>query len=260
MTNQVVISKRLQAVAALVSQKSRVCDVGCDHGYVPIYLVEQGISKRVIAMDVNKGPLMRAKENILQYQMQEYIELRLSDGLKALQEGEADTVICAGMGGKLVLRILLEGMEKVLGMQELVLQPQSDIFLVRAFMRFAGMQIVEENMILEDEKYYPMMRVQVIEPGKLQRTAEQFRINGCMHQKEIDALSETVIKQGITVSDTYGPILVEKKHPVLYKFMDKEAENYQLILKQLEKANRKNEKYEDITRRLSDIQTIRGYV
>ena len=90
----------------MVSNGNSVCDVGCDHGFVSIYLVASGISPHVIAMDVRKGPLSRADEHIQAYKMENYIETRLSDGLAAYRAGEAQTLIVAGMGGPLMLRIL----------------------------------------------------------------------------------------------------------------------------------------------------------
>ena len=105
------LSNRLKAVAGLVSAGNTVCDVGCDHGYVPIYLIQNGICGRVIAMDVNAGPLARAREHIESATLGEYIEIRQSDGVAALGYEEAKSLILAGMGGRLTMRILTEGME-----------------------------------------------------------------------------------------------------------------------------------------------------
>ena len=102
------LSARMQALVNMVSQGSVVCDVGCDHGWVSIYLVQKGIADKVYAMDVRTGPLERAKEHIGRYQLEESIETRLSDGLSNLTVGEADCMICAGMGGPLMMKILTE--------------------------------------------------------------------------------------------------------------------------------------------------------
>ena len=104
-----------------------VADIGCDHGYVSIYLVESGIASRAIAMDVRKGPLSGAASNIHDYGLSDYITTRLSDGLKALEPGEADAIIIEGMGGKRMMRILEEGNPAALGACFGVLQPQSDL-------------------------------------------------------------------------------------------------------------------------------------
>ena len=126
------LSKRLSAVAEFVTPGGCLVDVGTDHGYVPIALLEQQKISSAIAMDVNRGPLERAREHIAQYQMGDYIETRLSDGLHALRAGEGDSLLIAGMGGGLTVRILSEGEPLLSGFRELILEPQSDIDRVRA--------------------------------------------------------------------------------------------------------------------------------
>ena len=103
------LSQRLLAVADLASAGYCLADVGTDHGYIPIYLMEKGNYERAIAMDVRKGPLLRAEENRKSHGFEDRMDLRLSDGVAALREGEADTVVIAGMGGGLVIHILTEG-------------------------------------------------------------------------------------------------------------------------------------------------------
>ena len=92
------LSKRLSAVAGLVTRGNRLVDVGCDHGYLPVYLYLNHMIPSAIAMDVRPGPLSRAEEHIAQYGLGEYIETRLSDGLAALGTDEGDTLVIAGMG------------------------------------------------------------------------------------------------------------------------------------------------------------------
>ena len=100
------LSKRLYAVAGLVTEGASVADIGTDHGYVPIYLVKNKIASKVIAMDINKGPLERARMHIIGHGLKGQIETRLSDGLKMVNPGEVDAMIAAGMGGALVIKIL----------------------------------------------------------------------------------------------------------------------------------------------------------
>lgn len=103
------LSKRMSALASLVTEGSRLADIGTDHGYIPIALVQKGRIPSALAMDVGKGPLSRAREHIHSQGLDTYIETRLSDGLTELHEGEADTVLIAGMGGMLMKRILEGG-------------------------------------------------------------------------------------------------------------------------------------------------------
>ena len=154
----VTLSKRLQAVAALAEPGKTAADIGCDHGYVSIWLIQQRIFPRVIAMDVRPGPLETARKNVTLYQMEDAIELRLSDGLRMLGIGEADCMICAGMGGALICHILEDAPEKAKAMKQIILQPQSELFLVRRFLRQHGYAITKEDMVKEDGKYYPMLR------------------------------------------------------------------------------------------------------
>ena len=186
------ISNRLEAVAAMVTPGSTVVDVGTDHGYIPIYLVKNGTIPHGIAMDVNRGPLSKAVENIRAYGLSERIETRLSDGLTALMPGEADTIIIAGLGGPLTVRILTEGQDKLSGSRELILQPQSDIRQVRAYLEKQGWQIEQEEMIREEGKYYPMMRAVRSGEGKTAMTEPELR---------------------------YGPLLLASRHPILRDFL-----------------------------------------
>lgn len=198
------LSKRLFAVSEMVTSNSRLADIGTDHGYIPIYLIENKRIPRAIAMDVNKGPLNRAKENIELHGLGEYIETRLSDGAAALHSGEADAVVIAGMGGGLVIKILTEGSEVLESVKELILQPQSELAFVRRHLQDNHYAVIEENMVLDDGKYYPMMKV----------------IHGKMdYEREIDF--------------KYGKLLLEQKNECLKSFLDKEERTYEKVLETL---------------------------
>ncbi len=214
------LSKRLQAVADLLYHESSDCadsmdvvaDVGTDHGYIPIYLVESGRCKKAFAMDVNKGPLLRAQEHVAEHGLQGRIETRLSDGVKALVVGECDSVIVAGMGGALTVKILSEGEMIFRSLKQFVLQPQSEIFKVRRYLYEHGYHIVTEDMVLEDGKFYPMMRVE----------------NGADH-----SYSEDESKR--TIEFSYGKCLLVARHPVLKRFLEKELRTKTEIFTHLSK-------------------------
>lgn len=152
------MSRRMQKLASLVTEGNRLADVGTDHGYIPIALVQAGKIPSAIAMDVNRGPLARAEAHIREAGLATYIETRLSDGLRELGAEDADTVLIAGMGGMLILRILTEGIPHLSGAEELILQPQSDVHRVRDWLREHGYRVETEELVEEDGKYYPMMR------------------------------------------------------------------------------------------------------
>ena len=177
------LSERLAAVAFLAGNGGVLADVGTDHGYVPVYLVSEGNFPRAIAMDVNPGPLKSAAAHIVMYGMGDYIQTRLSDGVAALSEGEADTILIAGMGGGLIMRILREGQTVCRSARKLVLQPQSELPSVRRFLLEQGYVTDAANMIREGGKYYPMMRVHY-EPSGVSSEGARMELY-CRYGREI---------------------------------------------------------------------------
>ncbi len=152
------LSKRLQRVAANVLSNGVVADIGCDHGFTAIELVQSHKAVGAIAMDIGKGPLERAKEHVLQYDLSEQIQLRLSDGAKKLEKHEADTILISGMGGALICKILRESKDVVCTAKEWVLSPQSEIHLVRKCVHELGFCIAAEEMVFDQGKYYVIIR------------------------------------------------------------------------------------------------------
>ena len=211
MAGKVQLSERLTAIAEMVTEGNRLVDVGCDHGYLPVYLMLQHKIPGAIATDVGKGPLARAQEHIAQYHMEAYIETRLCNGLSEIRPGEGDTLVIAGMGGPLMERILNEGRHALPGFQELILQPQSDIPHFRRFVMQNGYQIIQEEMILEEGKFYPIMKAVQYEgegPAVWSREEEMF-----------------------------GRLLLERKHPVLKLYLERELRIRSEISEQLESAS-----------------------
>ena len=96
------LTNRLQAAADLVPVCESMADIGTDHGYLPIYLVQEGRARRAIACDVNDGPLTRAREDVRSSGLSRQIGLRLGGGLAPLGKGEVDGVTICGMGGLLM--------------------------------------------------------------------------------------------------------------------------------------------------------------
>lgn len=222
------LSNRLKMVASLVTAGNRVADVGTDHAYIPIYLLESGIAPSVIAMDINKGPLARAKKHIEEHKLSAYIDTRLSDGVSALSKNEADTLIIAGMGGALVIKILTEGKEVLSSLNEFILQPQSELENVRMYLAENHYQIIQEEIVFEDGKYYPMMKV----------------VRG-----------EQTFETPLFLK--YGKLLLQKRNETLKRFLEKELLTYLKISEQLKDLNESHilDRKKEIE---SEIQDIKG--
>ena len=152
------LSRRLNTVASMVTPGNTVADVGCDHGYLPIMLVQEGIVPAAIALDVRPGPLSRAGAHIEEYGLTTKIETRLSDGLAGLAAGECETLVIAGMGGPLIEKILGNDPAKAQSFKEMVLGPQSDVPHFRRWLYQNGFSIIDEAMVCEEGKYYPLIK------------------------------------------------------------------------------------------------------
>lgn len=151
------LTKRLERIANYVPIGNIVADVGTDHGYIPIYLVMKGISPKAYAMDIRKGPLEKAKENITFYKVENYVEVILSDGLKELNNRQVDTLIIAGMGGMLINKILTDGQNKLQDIPNLILSPHLDTDQVRRKVHQLGYSITQEDFLKEEGKFYPII-------------------------------------------------------------------------------------------------------
>lgn len=232
---RVVLSKRLESLADMVSHGKRVVDVGCDHGFLSIYLVQQGISPGVLAMDVRKGPLSGAQEHIAEYGLGNYIETRLSDGLMEYRAGEAQSLVCAGMGGRLMMKILSQSEEKVKVLEELILQPQSELPAFRRFLRAEGYLTLDENILCEEGKFYFLFKVR-FDPEALKR--------------------EPVPDGGESrIYEKYGRLLLERKHPVLREYLEYMAETSKQIEEKLlnSQAERAKRRLLEVRAELADL-------
>jgi tRNA (adenine22-N1)-methyltransferase len=201
------LSKRLETIASFVPEGSRIADIGTDHGYIPIHLVQEGKAKYAIAMDVREGPLLRARAHIQEAGLKTQVEVRLSDGLLKLGQNEADCVVIAGMGGELMIHILEGGRNLWEGIPYWVLSPHSDLDKVRRFLEEQEFFIKQETMIKEEGKYYSVMGV-------------SRKTKACQKEER-------------EISYRYGKGLLESKDPVLKEYLKKEEEQLEQIIKGL---------------------------
>lgn len=243
MNNIINISERLKCVASLVNKGARVADIGTDHAYLPIYLVQNGISNKVYACDVRKEPLRRAKLHIDEYGLSDKITTKLCDGLKGINKGDVDTVTICGMGGKLMKNILKAGIDKLGDNTQLVLSAQSELRDFRKYLLETGIDIKSEHMLLEDGKYYFIfdcvyntqdeyyLNVTNIQQNNIYENADAA---GDIHNNNIhsndshkeDYDKEDNDKKKMTAYAEeelrYGRYLLDNKSEVLYEYLNKE--------------------------------------
>ena len=225
------ISDRLATVASLIPSGAHLVDIGTDHGSVPIWLLQNHKIATAIAMDVNKGPLARAKENRDKYGFTDVMDLRLSNGFEKLHPGEGDSVLIAGMGGPLMIRIIEAGRKNASSIQTWVLQPQSEIPSVRRYLHEHDFKIIEEIMLKDEGKYYMAMKAV---PGK---------------EEPWERLEYL-----------FSKYLLEQKHPVLKEFIEKEIKLYQNIYRQLVDSNQtESVRYQEVVHYLKDLETAMTY-
>ncbi len=229
------LSKRLKRLIELLPCGEVAADIGCDHAYAAISLIEEGKYQKVIASDLRKGPLESARKNIAEKGYSDKIETRLYDGLKGVNPFEADAILIAGMGGATMRQILQERSEVAKSAKVLLLQPQSELYEFRVYLREDGYEIIEEDMVFDDGKYYPMM---LVRPGKA---------------------SDDSTKE---VFDHFGKLLLERKHPVLKAYLMHLRDVKMGILEKLSSApdSVKNEmQKQEVEALLSYIQEALSY-
>lgn len=204
-----MISKRLELVASFVPQGSILLDVGSDHAYLPIELVERGQIEAAIAGEVVDGPYQSAVKNVEAHGLKEKIQVRLANGLAAFEEEDQVSVITiAGMGGRLIATILEEGLDKLTSVERLILQPNNREDDLRIWLEDHGFQIVAESILEEAGKFYEIL---VVEAGQMKLSASDVR---------------------------FGPFLSKEISPVFVQKWQKEANKLEFALDQIPEKNR----------------------
>ena len=158
---------RLKVITEMLPKCNLVCDIGADHAYLPIYLLKNSICKRAIVTEISQGPLNTAICNIKKRHLENDIEVILGDGLKALTDSkflhdnrdEDYVVIIAGMGGKLIERILMDGIHQAKKANALILQPMSGIEIISEWLIKEGFEIYDGRLVKDDNRIYNVLAV-----------------------------------------------------------------------------------------------------
>lgn len=217
------LSERMMSIVKYVPVNSIVADIGTDHGYIPIYLIENNISKLVIAADVSKGSLNKTIVGIEEMKLQEKIYPRLGDGLQVIKPFEVDTVVIAGMGGLLIKDILDKDIKITSSITNFILQPNIAVKELREYLLSNGFTICDEDLVKEDGKYYEII----------------------FAKKGIEIIREEIYYD-------ISPILIRKKHHLLKEYIEYKINSNQAIMETLE-SNKSSEKSMERYEELKDL-------
>ena len=158
-TTRLQLQPRLQCIASLVPKGARLADIGTDHGYLPVYLLQEGTIGHAIASDINALPLDHARATAREYGVTEHMDFRLCPGLAKIRAEECDAIAIAGMGGETILGILEAAPWMHDGTHTLILQPQTKVDLLRRWLCGHGYRFLSETLVRDKEQLYVVFRV-----------------------------------------------------------------------------------------------------
>lgn len=155
----IILDKRLHTVASELGEGHVLADIGSDHAYLPIYLLQNKKIERAIITDVNPKPLEKGIENVTQYQLNQFCDFRLGSGFDVLKPDEADLISICGMGGELISSLIQQAGNVIDSGQKLVLQPMSNAALLRKTVIEMGFRIINEKMVRDKHLFYQVIVV-----------------------------------------------------------------------------------------------------
>lgn len=215
-----IMSRRLKHIAAQVMPCNVLADIGCDHGHLPVYLVQNGSIKKAVATDISKGSCIKAQNNITLAGLEDKIDVRCGDGLEPVAvEDNAECIVISGMGGKLMIHILESNFGVTENSRQLVLQPQKDIYAVRKYIHNIGFKIIDEDCLEEEGKFYNI-------------------INAVKGYEEPYSENEYIL----------GRYNIEKRQEAFIKYITIELDKMQKIIKKLKTESSDNTRIKEIER------------
>lgn len=210
-----MITPRLKMITEHIYTKS-VADIGTDHAYVPIYLIQNSISDKAAAADIKKGPLEIARSNIEKYGLSDKISLRLGAGLSPIGINEFETCIIAGMGGEVITNILKQDIKKARSFKYLVLQPMNSQDLLRKWLASNNFSILKEDISSEGFKVYNLIEAVSGEPYRYKDEFDLHLPEYLYNHEKFTLLKDkkrrefTKIKEGLERAEKKDYNLIEK--------------------------------------------------
>ncbi|GEQ21068.1 tRNA (adenine(22)-N(1))-methyltransferase [Clostridium butyricum] len=184
------LSKRLNWILNIMDKCDVIMDVGTDHGYIAIELIKRNLADKVIASDINKDPLNKAKLNVSLEGLSNKIELRLGGGLTPVKENEVNGVLIAGMGGNLIRDILENDIKKVKNMDYLVLQPAQNPEVLREYLYISDYEIIDEDVCFDEGKYYEVFKVKYKENNSTKLENIFYEVSPMLLNKKSDVFKD----------------------------------------------------------------------
>lgn len=229
------LTDRLLKIANLVTKGKKIADIGTDHGYIPVYLLNKGYIDFAILADVNKGPLENAKSEVIHNNLTDKVDLRLGSGIEVLNENEVDEVIIAGMGGILISELLEAKKSVAHNLDKLILQPMQAQDELRKYLLNNGYEIIEEKLVNEDFRIYEII------------------------------VAKYTGKNTILEDDIYYEVskkLIENKDILLKEFLDKKINSYNTTLSKINNNNSEKlkEKIDNISLKIDKLIKIKNSI
>ncbi|OGX60786.1 MAG: hypothetical protein A2189_03285 [Paenibacillus sp. RIFOXYA1_FULL_44_5] len=212
------LSKRLQQIANLVPKHGKLADIGSDHALLPTYLIQLGKIDYAVAGEVNAGPFAAAQKQIKEAGVSAQVSVRQGNGLEVVEAGEIDVVIIAGMGGSLITDILEAGLEKLIGVKRLILQPNVAEERVRRWLNQHHWFVEEEYIVEEDGQIY-----EIISAVRMD--------NRFSDQYQVETIQDCEISADLKFM--FGPILIHKADDVFFEKWKQEMKKIERVIEQL---------------------------
>ena len=211
------ISKRLTWILDKMDKCEVIMDVGTDHGYIPIELIKRNIAEKVIASDINKDPLKKAKLNISLEGLSSKIDLRLGGGLEPLQDNEAQGILIAGMGGNLIRDILENDISKVKNIDYLILQPAQNPEVLREYLYSGNYEVIDEDICLDEGKFYELFKVKYKENNSTKLEDIFYEISPLLLKKKSEVFKQYLEEKSAKYKKVSSFIKDETEHALARK-------------------------------------------
>lgn len=198
--------ERIKEISKYIDDNSKVIDIGCDHGYLGIELINQNRNIKVISSDISSNAIASAMCNISSASLDDKIELRVGNGLDVISPSEIDTVVISGLGAHTQIEILTSGLEKLKFVDSIILCPNDDAYYIRNNLEMLGYHIYDEDIIYENDKFYPIL--------KLKKGIKKYTYEECLLGPILQNKTSKIIAM-------YYKMILDKKNNIYNKLPNK---------------------------------------